>query len=352
MQINYCSLCSGYINLKPCKSNCEATYTQCMANYAEFEGEWNTFLKTIIQFGKRLETSLNLENTLGSMNYKVSDVIMFFQENQILIRNKVFEKCSVKKLHKRSAEEDDEDDDDSLLTVGRFKETRSRNQAISLTWRKLGEEVAKKIKTLRSYWSKLPKGICKKSNPAVRCWNGTHSIGLDKPTRPASDSRLQKNSKVYRSIDSLRLRLQIVNNKLISSYNGNGLEKFDFDSQATINKGVSTEPNEETDDSAVDEDEDEGIGENDQQTVEPDEESPKLLAPEEPEEEPFIDENRDGEESRPARNNIEKITAGNQESGHLERLKGESGSSDAGYLAIPICTLIISQLICRYLGHF
>lgn len=346
MQINYCSLCSGYVNLKPCKPNCEAAYGKCMANYEEFEKEWNKFLTMIIRFGKRLEGNLNLENTLGSMNYKISDVIMFFQENQILIRNKVFEKCSVKNVNKRSAEEDD--DDESLLTVGRFKETRSKNQAISLAWRKLGEEVTKKIKKLRSYWTGLPRAICKNSNPATRCWNGTHSIALDKPARPAPDQRIQKNSKLYNSIDSLRSRLQIVNSKLSSSYNGNGLEKFDFDSQATINKGVSTEPNEED----VSDEEDRGDYEDraDFEEQMPEKEgSDPIMAPEEVEEEPNTDENQGNVVKSNPENILDNRESGQKES--LERPK-EQSSSSAGYLTISVCTLIISQLISRYFGNF
>lgn len=226
MQINYCSLCSGYINLKPCKANCEYAYSKCMINYQEFENEqWNKYLNTIIQFGKRLESSLNLENTMGSLNYKISDMIMYFQENEVNIRNKVFEKCNTKKVNKRSTANDDdeeEDEDGPLLTIAKMKETRAKNQQISKTWKILASEVKKKIRSLKSYWTKLPKGICKNSNN-VKCWNSTDLIDQNKQIKPVFDSQILKETKYYRLIDAQKSKLSIVNNKLISSYNGNGL---------------------------------------------------------------------------------------------------------------------------------
>lgn len=358
MQINYCSLCSGYINLQPCKANCEATYTKCMANYQDFEGEWNKFLNTIVQFGKRLENTLNLENTLGSINYKVSDVIMYFQEHQTPIRDRVFEKCSMRKLSKRSTGDEDEDED-SLWTVSKFKETRSRNQELSQIWKTMATEVKKKIKSLKSYWSKLPKGICKKSNPAVRCWNGTHSVGLDKPARPTLNSLVQKNSKIYGSIDTLRKRLQIVNSKLISSYNGNGLEKFDFDPQATeIETAISTEPNDEENPPEEEDDdyEDKRMSENDQQV--PEIEDDKLPAAEDTDEEPDENKRRDAvADNVGAGNNLNDVSSNNRESRQIERSQNESlsGIDGSSCLSLSVCaliTLIISQLTCRYLFHF
>lgn len=332
-----------------------------MANYQDFEGEWNKFLSTIIQFGKRLENTLNLENTLGSINYKVSDVIMFFQEHHVAIRDQVFEKCSVRKLNKREINEDEEEG--SLLTIGKLKETRSKSLEISQAWKTLATDVKKKIKSLKSYWSKLPKSICKKTNPTGTCWNGTHSVSLDRPIKPASGLQIQKNSKVYRSIDTLRLRLQTVNNKLISSYNGNGLEDFSpslLDHGESGPKAVTMEPEEEDFANEDDEDEDyedkrEEINENDQQRVEKEEDNNRLILTEEPEESILDQGNRReeaDEKDRIGDNN--GSVASNLESSIVADPKNESviGSGGSSYLGLSLFTLIISQLICRYLGHF
>jgi len=228
MRINYCSICAGHLNMKPCKVNCELAYSKCMVNYQEFESEWNRYLNTLIQFGRRLENTLNVENTLGSINYKISDVIMQFQENKISITNKVFEKCNMKKIGKRSIAEDEDDENKS-----KFKETRSMYEEINKTWKKLASDVKKKIKSLKSYWSKLPKGICRNSNPIDKCWNSTHLIELSKQIKTSVDIKINKNNPVYKLIDLQKVTLQSINNKLISSYNGNGLERFEFDSQAS-----------------------------------------------------------------------------------------------------------------------
>ena len=356
MQTNYCSLCAGHLNLKPCKANCEAAYTKCMANYQDFEGEWNKFLSTIIQFGRRLENTLNLENTLGSINYKVSDVIMFFQEHHVAIRDRVFEKCSVKKLNKREITENEYEG--SLLTVSKFKETRSKNLEITQAWKMLATDVKKKTKSLKSYWSRLPKSICKKTNSTARCWNGTHSVSLDRPTRPASSSPVQKNSKIYRSIDALRLRLQDVNSKLISAYNGNGVEDFNFDPQATVNKAVTSEPEydelPDLDDEDEDYESDKEMYENDQQVIEKEDNKNRLIL--EGLEESNRNENsgRDTYDKDGAEGNIgDASRASNLERRIVPDPKNESstGSSGGSFLGLSLFTLIISQLICRYLGQ-
>lgn len=349
MQINYCSLCSGHLNLKPCKPNCEWAYSKCIVNYQDFEIEWNKYLVTIIQFGRRLENTLNLENTLGSLNYRISDVIMQFQENKIVITDKVFEKCNdnkFKNINKRSIRKID-DEDDELLSVNKFKETHAKNQEITKTWKRLATDVKKKIKTLKSYWSKLPKAICKNTNLPTeinKCWNGTNSIDLNKQIKPSFDIRIQKNSNIYKLIDSYKNKLQIVNNKLISSYNGNGLEKFDFDAEASFPIGITTDLNE--DDNEDDDEEDSDYDDNknnrelDQQQIPDDEPIEKNLEPQD---------DNDGIESKNdnvKRNQNDLENNIYSDSVNLDKPKDASLTNNKSFIInISIYTLIISQLI-------
>ena len=325
-----------------------------MVNYQDFENEWNRYLSTLIQFGRRLENTLNLENTLGSINYKISDVIMYFQENKISITDKVFEKCNNKKISKRSIGDEGEDDG----TASKFKETRSRNQELTRIWKKLASEVKKKIKSLKSYWSKLPKGICKNSNSVDKCWNGTSSIELSKQIKPSFiDIKINKNSNVYHLIDLQKNALQVVNNKLISSYNGGGLESFDFDTQASsINIGpISTELNEDNDYEDEDDiDNDEQKREDDLKTI--DEQTDKLT--EESNNNRFRSETGDefspneseSFRKQPDNNNLENDL--NNVYSNLDKPRDASLNSNSYLVHISIYTLIISTICNHIITNF
>lgn len=357
MQINYCSLCSGYIDLKPCKPNCEWAYSKCIVNYQDFETEWNKYLDTIIQFGKRLGKQLNLENTLGSLNYKISDVIMLFQENKISITDKVFEKCNkIKNVNKRSAKDTDDEDGD-LLNTGKFKEMKSKNDELAKTWQKLGSEVKKKVKLLKSYWSKLPKAVCKNLKPTVKCWNGTSSIDLNKQIKPSFDLRIQKNSKIYQQIDHQKNKLQMVNSKLISSYNGNGLEKFDFDTQASFSIGITTEPIDELEDDEEDEDEDyDARNKNREFNQHPiqDEQiegNEQLSQNDQEKDESNLKDVRNQPDDNNLGNNVDNVYLSGSQTSTIDKPKDLSLTNSSYSINFSLSMIIISQLIYSYCSY-
>lgn len=175
MKMLYCPYCSGQVALKPCQNYCLNVMRGCLANQADLDSEWNNFLDAMSSLAERLEGPFNFESVMDPIDVKISEAIMNMQENSMQVSQKVFQGCGMPKTStafrsKRSVK-------DSTFT-SRFRpyspEARPTTAA-GTSLDRLTNEVKKKLKHAKKFWSTLPETVCVVEGIAAgdECWNGT-----------------------------------------------------------------------------------------------------------------------------------------------------------------------------------
>ncbi|XP_037531358.1 glypican-4 [Nematolebias whitei] len=175
MKMLYCPYCSGQVALKPCQNYCLNVMRGCLANQADLDAEWNNFLDAMLSLAERLEGPFNFESVMDPIDVKISEAIMNMQENSMQVSQKVFQGCGAPKpsaafRSKRSVKE--------TGFTGRFRpyspEARPTTAA-GTSLDRLTNEVKKKLKHAKKFWSTLPESVCadERTAPGDDCWNGT-----------------------------------------------------------------------------------------------------------------------------------------------------------------------------------
>uniref|UniRef100_A0A8C1NQ94 Glypican 2 n=1 Tax=Cyprinus carpio TaxID=7962 RepID=A0A8C1NQ94_CYPCA len=107
----FCPLCRGLPFLKPCHSLCLNVMKGCLANQADLDSEWNNFIDALMAVVEKLSGPFHFELAADSIAVKVSEGIMYMQENSISISAKVFQGCGIPRptpaRNKRSSRERD-----------------------------------------------------------------------------------------------------------------------------------------------------------------------------------------------------------------------------------------------------
>ncbi|XP_056611078.1 glypican-6b isoform X2 [Triplophysa dalaica] len=165
----YCSYCDGLSTLKPCKNYCLNVLKGCLANQADLDPEWS-------KYTERLEGPFNIESVMQTIDVKISEAIMYMQENSMQLSHQVFQGCGQPKPSGMSRTARGVPDTFS----GRFSpynpEELPTAAAVSRLDRLVGD-IKEKLRHFRKFWSWIPEGICQEENVAALdgdddCWNG------------------------------------------------------------------------------------------------------------------------------------------------------------------------------------
>ncbi|KAM9849948.1 glypican-4 isoform 2-T2 [Aulostomus maculatus] len=175
MKMLYCPYCSGQVALKPCQNYCLNVMRGCLANQADLDTEWNNFLDAMLSLAERLEGPFNFESVMDPIDVKISEAIMNMQENSMQVSQKVFHGCGQPKPNmafrsKRSVKE--------TGFTGRFRPyspDARPTTAAGTSLDRLTNDVKKKLKHAKKFWSTLPDTVCagERTAPGDECWNGT-----------------------------------------------------------------------------------------------------------------------------------------------------------------------------------
>ncbi|KAM7418108.1 hypothetical protein PAMA_017650 [Pampus argenteus] len=175
MKMLYCPYCSGQVALKPCENYCLNVMRGCLANQADLDTEWNNFLDAMIGLAERLEGPFNFESVMDPIDVKISEAIMNMQENSMQVSQKVFQGCGQPKpsmafRSRRSVKE--------TGFTGRFRPyspDARPTTAAGTSLDRLTNDVRKKLKQAKKFWSTLPETVCEGERiaPGDDCWNGT-----------------------------------------------------------------------------------------------------------------------------------------------------------------------------------
>ncbi|XP_073777492.1 glypican-2 isoform X1 [Danio rerio] len=173
----FCPLCRGLPSLKPCHSLCLNIMKGCLANQADLNSEWNSFIDALTVVVEKLGGPFNFELAADAIAVTVSEGIMNMQENSISISAKVFQGCGIPRpvpgRNKRSAAERDAK---PKFRSFRTEEKPSSGSGTDLD--QLVQELQARLKPMRGFWLALPHTICSDEHTAAdvtneeQCWNG------------------------------------------------------------------------------------------------------------------------------------------------------------------------------------
>lgn len=232
MRMTYCPHCRGLPELKPCANYCLNVMEGCLKQHMKLNSEWDTYLDSLFMLGSRLESSFNIESVVNPINIKISDAIMNFQENGHAISQKLYEKCGKPKLEKRNTHE---------LTFETLKFSYKQHGGIRPTTAagtsldRLIQNIRKRFKRIKNYWSKLPQTMCNNEQisggPQKRdadCWNGFHQAKYDNSTllnqQNNSVSSELLDGHLNSFVNQQLLALKLITSKLKDAYNGMDVE--------------------------------------------------------------------------------------------------------------------------------
>ncbi|CAK9292713.1 unnamed protein product [Gordionus sp. m RMFG-2023] len=92
-----CPLCQPNPNpnasYTPCPKLCETILSISVRHFAKLSNRWGLYINAILDILKRLQGSFSLEANINTLDVKISEAIMNFQERSITFSNKVYKIC-------------------------------------------------------------------------------------------------------------------------------------------------------------------------------------------------------------------------------------------------------------------
>uniref|UniRef100_A0A3Q3VRU8 Uncharacterized protein n=1 Tax=Mola mola TaxID=94237 RepID=A0A3Q3VRU8_MOLML len=243
----YCPLCRGMPSLRPCHSLCLNVMKGCLANQADLDTEWNNFIDALYQVSEKLEGPFNIELAADSISVKVSEAIMYMQENSISISTKVFQGCGSPRpapgRSKRSPKESGGNKRPFRTYSAEEKPTTAAGTNLDRLVRKMPlcvTELKERLRPMRGFWVSLPHTICNDERMAAdvtnedRCWNG-QSRGRYLPD-VTGDGLVSQINNPEVEVDIARpdvrtrqliMELRVVTNKLRHAQSGQDMDFMD-----------------------------------------------------------------------------------------------------------------------------
>ncbi|XP_006127322.2 glypican-2 isoform X1 [Pelodiscus sinensis] len=176
MRMSYCPLCRGSPALKPCRAFCLNVMKGCLAAATALHAEWDHFLDALIQVAERLVGPFNVELAAESIGVKISEGIMYMQENGVQTSAKVFQGCGTPRpapARSRRATQPE--------TKRRFRTYPTEEKPTTAAGTNLDRlviDVKEKLQLMRGFWLGLPHTLCSDGKVAAdvteedKCWNG------------------------------------------------------------------------------------------------------------------------------------------------------------------------------------
>ncbi|KAM5131311.1 glypican-2 [Callospermophilus lateralis] len=181
MRLIGCPLCRGVPSLMPCRGFCLNVASGCLSNRG-LEPDWGNYLDGLLFLADKLQGPFSFELAAESIGVKISEGLMYLQENSMRVSAKVFQECGTPHLisaRNRRAPA-------PLEEAGRpwpwrvAPEEERPTTAAGTNLHRLVWELRERLNRLRGFWVGLPLTVCGDSRMAADisqetapCWTGT-----------------------------------------------------------------------------------------------------------------------------------------------------------------------------------
>ncbi|XP_074081403.1 glypican-2 [Macrotis lagotis] len=178
MRLTGCPLCQGVPSLRPCRGFCLNVARGCLIG-GGLEPDWGSYLDTLLLLAERLQGPFSFELASESIGVKISEGLMFLQENSMGISAQVFQGCGgphPAPVRSRRAPLS-QDEVKQLWTFPPEEEwptTAAGTNLPRLVW-----ELREQLHRFRGFWTELPLTLCGDprmsmdvTEETMPCWTG------------------------------------------------------------------------------------------------------------------------------------------------------------------------------------
>ncbi|XP_003798908.1 glypican-2 [Otolemur garnettii] len=180
MRLIGCPFCQGVPLLKPCQGFCLNVVRGCLSN-RELEPDWSSYLDSLLLLAKKLQGPFSFELAAESIGVKISEGLMYLQENSVKVSTQVFQECGplhkVPARNRRTPKLSREDAGRRRVLVAQEERptTAAGTNMHRLVW-----ELRERLGRMRGIWARLSLTVCGDSRMAVDvsqedapCWTGS-----------------------------------------------------------------------------------------------------------------------------------------------------------------------------------
>ncbi|XP_037670775.1 glypican-2 isoform X2 [Choloepus didactylus] len=178
MRMTGCPLCRGVPSLPPCRGFCLNVARGCLSG-GTLEPDWGGYLDALLLLAERLQGPFSFELAVESIGVKISEGLMYLQENSVGVSAQVFQGCGgphPAPARTRRAPAPREE-------AGRLWTSASEEEppttAAGTNLPRLVWELRERLGRVRGFWAGLPLAVCGDprmaadlSQAAAPCWTG------------------------------------------------------------------------------------------------------------------------------------------------------------------------------------
>ncbi|CAD7683958.1 unnamed protein product [Nyctereutes procyonoides] len=92
MRLTGCPLCRGVPSLPPCRGFCFNVANGCLRNQG-LDPDWEAYLDALLLLAEKLQGSFSFELAARSIGVKISEALMYLQDNSVAVSAQVFQQC-------------------------------------------------------------------------------------------------------------------------------------------------------------------------------------------------------------------------------------------------------------------
>ncbi|KAM5228524.1 glypican-2 [Ctenodactylus gundi] len=178
MRLIGCPLCRGVPSLMPCRGFCLNVAHGCLSSKG-LEPDWASYLDGLLLLAEKLQGPFSFELAAESIGVKVSEGLMYLQENSVKVSAKAFQECGtphpVPARHRRAPAPREEASRAWRATAEEERPTTAAGTNLHrLVW-----ELRERLGRVRGFWAGLPLTVCGDSRmaadisqEAAPCWTG------------------------------------------------------------------------------------------------------------------------------------------------------------------------------------
>uniref|UniRef100_A0A8C9DDR0 Glypican 2 n=1 Tax=Prolemur simus TaxID=1328070 RepID=A0A8C9DDR0_PROSS len=250
MRLIGCPLCRGVPSLMPCQGFCLNVVRGCLSNRG-LEPEWGNYLDALLLLAEKLQGPFSFELAAESIGVKISEGLMFLQENSVKVSAQVFQECGpphpVPARNRRAPAPREEAG--RLWTL--VAEEERPTTAAGTNMHRLVWELRERLARMRGFWARLSLTVCGDSRmaadvsqEAAPCWTGAGRGRYLPPVVGGSPAEQLSNPEVQVDVSGpdvptrrRRLQLRAATARMKAAALGHDLDGLDADEDASGSGG-------------------------------------------------------------------------------------------------------------------
>ncbi|XP_016073324.1 PREDICTED: glypican-2 [Miniopterus natalensis] len=251
MRLTGCPFCRGVPLLPPCRGFCLNVAHGCLSSQG-LDPDWRAYLDGLLSLAEKLQGPFSFELAVQAIGVKISEGLMYLQENSVGVSTQVFQECGVPpKAMARAHRAPAPIEEVSRLWTPAAGEEEPPTTAASNSLHEMVWELRERLGRVRGFWAGLPLAVCGDprmaadiTQEAAPCWTGTGQgryllpvVGAS-PTEQLDNPELEveaSNSDLRTRTRRLQLRSATV--RMRAAALGRNLELEDWDEEDASGSG-------------------------------------------------------------------------------------------------------------------